>query len=110
MNGGSDFNWATDPEERNHLWKARHDIIYACMALRPGSKPYSTDVCVPVSKLPEVIVKTKQMIDEAGIIGEKGICEVDLFSDFEVIKLFSCSSQLRLKFKLLINTKIIQIN
>ena len=70
MNGGSNFNWATDPEERNHLWKARHDIIYACMALRPGSKPYSTDVCVPVSNLPEVIIKTKEMIDEAGIIGK----------------------------------------
>lgn len=69
MNEGSAFHWATDPEERNHLWKARHDILYACMALRPGSKPYSTDVCVPVSKLPEVIVKTKEMIDEAGIVG-----------------------------------------
>ena len=71
MNEGSNFNWATDPEERNHLWKARHDIIYACMALKPGSKPYSTDVCVPISNLPEVIVKTKKMIDEAGLIGKK---------------------------------------
>jgi FAD/FMN-containing dehydrogenase len=40
MNNGSDFKWATDPEERNHLWKARHEILYACMALRPGSKVY----------------------------------------------------------------------
>ena len=32
-------------------------------------KPYSTDVCVPVSRLPEVIVKTKQMIKDAGVIG-----------------------------------------
>ncbi|XP_060589716.1 probable D-lactate dehydrogenase, mitochondrial isoform X3 [Ruditapes philippinarum] len=69
MNNGSDFKWATDPEERNHLWKARHEILYACMALRPGSKPYSTDVCVPVSNLPEVIVRTKEMINEAGIVG-----------------------------------------
>lgn len=69
MNNGSNFKWATDPDERNHLWKARHDILYACMALKPGSKPYSTDVCVPVSKLPEVVVRTKEMIKEAGIIG-----------------------------------------
>ena len=34
------------------------------------NKLYSTDVCVPVSNLPEVIIKTKEMIDEAGIIGK----------------------------------------
>lgn len=38
MNGGSDFKWATDVDERNLLWKTRHDILYACMALRPGCK------------------------------------------------------------------------
>ncbi|WAR12916.1 LDHD-like protein [Mya arenaria] len=64
-----EFRWATDIDERNHLWKARHEILYACMALIPGSKPYSTDVCVPISNLPEVIVRTKEMIKEAGIIG-----------------------------------------
>ncbi|XP_033753806.1 probable D-lactate dehydrogenase, mitochondrial isoform X2 [Pecten maximus] len=69
MNGGSEFKWASDPEERNHLWKARHDILYACMALRPGSKPYSTDVCVPISNLPEVIVRSKEAIQKAGVIG-----------------------------------------
>ncbi|XP_033753803.1 probable D-lactate dehydrogenase, mitochondrial isoform X1 [Pecten maximus] len=68
MNGGSEFKWASDPEERNHLWKARHDILYACMALRPGSKPYSTDVCVPISNLPEVIVRSKEAIQKAGVI------------------------------------------
>ena len=30
--------WARDADERNRLWKARHDILYACMALKPGSK------------------------------------------------------------------------
>ncbi|KAK6185490.1 hypothetical protein SNE40_007712 [Patella caerulea] len=69
MNGGSDFKWAQEAEERNRLWKARHDIVYACMALQPGSKPYSTDVCVPISNLPDVIIKSKQLIDEAGVIG-----------------------------------------
>ncbi|KAK3608029.1 hypothetical protein CHS0354_031015 [Potamilus streckersoni] len=68
-NGGSNFVWAKDPEVRNHLWKARHEILYACMALKPGTKPYSTDVCVPISNLPKVITRTKEMIQEAGIIG-----------------------------------------
>ncbi|KAL3860695.1 hypothetical protein ACJMK2_010786 [Sinanodonta woodiana] len=33
-------------------------------------KPYSTDVCVPISSLPKVITRTKEMIKEAGIIGK----------------------------------------
>ena len=37
-NCGTDFKWATDADERNRLWKARHEILYACTALIPGSK------------------------------------------------------------------------
>ncbi|XP_030635191.1 putative D-lactate dehydrogenase, mitochondrial [Chanos chanos] len=59
-NGGSDFAWAQDEETRGRLWKARHDAWYAALALRPGSKAYSTDVCVPLSRLPQIIVETKE--------------------------------------------------
>ncbi|XP_059146329.1 probable D-lactate dehydrogenase, mitochondrial [Physella acuta] len=69
MNEGSGLQIATDEDERKRLWKARHEMIYSCTALVPGSKPYSTDVCVPISHLPEVIVKTKQWIDEANVLG-----------------------------------------
>lgn len=68
-NGGSDFIWAKDPVERNKLWKARHEMLYACTALRTGSKPYSTDVCVPISNLPEIIMETKEDIKNSGMIG-----------------------------------------
>ena len=37
-NGGSDFEWSTELEERNKLWKARHDAYYAALNLRPGCK------------------------------------------------------------------------
>ncbi|XP_010882346.3 probable D-lactate dehydrogenase, mitochondrial isoform X1 [Esox lucius] len=59
-NSGSDFNWARDAETRGRLWKARHDAWYAALALRPGCKAYSTDVCVPLSHLPQIIVETKE--------------------------------------------------
>ena len=36
--GGSGFQWASDLSERNKLWKARHNCLYAAMALRPGTR------------------------------------------------------------------------
>ncbi|KAJ7312116.1 hypothetical protein JRQ81_006457 [Phrynocephalus forsythii] len=59
-NDGSDFAWAQEQEARDQLWAARHNAWYAALALCPGRKAYSTDVCVPISRLPEVLVETKK--------------------------------------------------
>nr|XP_014347543.1 PREDICTED: probable D-lactate dehydrogenase, mitochondrial [Latimeria chalumnae] len=68
-NGGSDFAWARDQETRNWLWTARHNAWYAAKALRPGCKAYSTDVCVPISRLPEIIVETKEDLVRSKLTG-----------------------------------------
>ncbi len=74
--GGGNFQWETRPEDRSRLWQARHDALYAMNALRPGSKPMVTDVCVPISRLSECIAETKHDIDgstiEAPIAGHVG--------------------------------------
>ena len=57
--GGSDFRWAVRTEDRNRLWQARHDAYYAALALRPGAVGWSTDVCVPISRLAECIAETR---------------------------------------------------
>jgi D-lactate dehydrogenase (cytochrome) len=62
--GGRGFQWATRLEDRERLWRARHDALYAAVALRPGSRAWTTDVCVPISRLAECILQTKQ--DNAG--------------------------------------------
>ncbi|AXI49251.1 2-hydroxy-acid oxidase (plasmid) [Sulfitobacter sp. SK012] len=66
--GGSDFQWATKAEDRNKLWKARHEAYYAAKALRPGSDGFVTDCCVPISKLAECIARTKKEIEKSGLI------------------------------------------
>jgi len=66
--GGGEFNWTTDAEEREKLWAARHDAAYSCIALRPGCSIMATDVCVPISKMADCIVATKEDIENAGIV------------------------------------------
>lgn len=65
--GGRGFKHAAEVEERNRLWRARHDALYACLALRPGARGISTDVCVPISRLAECLLETRADIDAAGI-------------------------------------------
>ena len=65
--GGDDFRWATTSEERSQLWQARHDAYYAALALRPGSKGWATDVCVPISRLAECISETKHDLAQSPI-------------------------------------------
>lgn len=66
-NGGGEFAWSNLPEERSRLWKARHEAYYAAIALRPGGVGWTTDVCVPISRLPECIVATKEDLAQANV-------------------------------------------
>ncbi|MBN8441292.1 MAG: FAD-binding protein [Thauera sp.] len=67
-NAGLDFEWASRPEERSRLWAARHDVLFASLNLRPGSRGISTDVCVPISRLAECVAATRADIDASGLI------------------------------------------
>jgi D-lactate dehydrogenase (cytochrome) len=66
-NGGGEFEWSNLPEERARLWKARHEAYYAAVNLRPGAVGWSTDVCVPISRLPECIAETKRDLEAASL-------------------------------------------
>ncbi|XP_012868225.1 PREDICTED: probable D-lactate dehydrogenase, mitochondrial isoform X2 [Dipodomys ordii] len=68
-NGGSQFSWAHEAEARKQLWTARHNIWYALLAASPGCKGYSTDVCVPISRLPEILVQAKEELKVSGLTG-----------------------------------------
>ena len=66
--GSSGFERAHSLEDRNRLWKARHNAYFAAVALRPGSEVWSSDVCVPISRLADVVAAVRADIDEHGLL------------------------------------------
>ncbi len=66
-NGGAGFRWAVAEEERARLWKARHDLYWAGLALKPGYFGVTTDAIVPISKLAEAVLGAKEDILASGL-------------------------------------------
>jgi D-lactate dehydrogenase (cytochrome) len=62
------FRWSKKPEERSKLWEARHNVLYACLALRAGAKAWATDACVPISRLADCILETRKDIETHGLL------------------------------------------
>jgi D-lactate dehydrogenase (cytochrome) len=65
--GGEDFQWASTPEERTRLWAARHKAYFAGMSSNPGCRTVTTDTCVPISRLAEIIDISVQEAAESGL-------------------------------------------
>ncbi len=63
------FEADSEEAERVRLWDARHNAALAVMATAPGKKLMSTDVCVPVSALPDAIRQAREVAESAGVEG-----------------------------------------
>ena len=91
--GGGDFAWTATTDERNKLWRARHNAYFAVSSGRPGTRTQTTDVCVPVSRLAECISETAEdargLPFPAALVGHVAdgnfhwICPVDVESESE---------------------------
>jgi D-lactate dehydrogenase (cytochrome) len=66
--GGGAFEWATRPEDRARLWKARHSAYYASIACHPGKQAFATDACVPISRLADCVLESKADADATGLV------------------------------------------
>ena len=66
-NKGSKFKWAADLEERNKLWQARWDVYYSVKALVNNGRVYSTDVCVPISRITECVKFAELEVNKIGL-------------------------------------------
>lgn len=75
-NGAGELQWAEKEEDRNRLWSARHTAYYAALAKHPGKQGFTTDVCVPISRLAESIGSMQKELEtsflDSPILGHVG--------------------------------------
>ncbi|MGR3320436.1 FAD-binding oxidoreductase [Salipiger abyssi] len=68
--GAEGWQEAATTEARSALWALRHGALPAIGALDPGAgkRTYSTDVCVPISRLAEAVALARQEASARGLI------------------------------------------
>ncbi|KAK7530404.1 D-lactate dehydrogenase mitochondrial precursor [Phyllosticta citricarpa] len=68
VNKGGEFLFAKDSQEQHELWSARKESLWSTLALKsPEQEVWSTDVAVPLSRLPDIIELSKKEMDEMGL-------------------------------------------
>lgn len=65
---GSNFHVSRSAEEAREIWSARKNLLLASLALHGDYSALSTDVCVPISKLPDLVTKYRAMSESRGIV------------------------------------------
>lgn len=67
-NRSKEFIYAKTDQEAQDLWTARKESLWSMLSLRrEGDEVWSTDVAVPISRLPDIIEKSKTQMDSLGL-------------------------------------------
>ncbi|OAL70897.1 D-lactate dehydrogenase [Trichophyton violaceum] len=86
------FEFARGKDEMSELWSARKAALWSVMAKkRENDQVWTTDVAVPISKLPDIIEQTKKDIVDNGLLA--GICGHVGDGNFHAILLFNDSER-----------------
>eukprot|EP00898_Chlorokybus_atmophyticus_P000385 jgi/Chlat1/1347/Chrsp119S01769 len=68
QNGSGDFVFTSDEEEKHKLWQARKEALWSAAVLNPDAEVMITDVCVPLSKLADLITETKEELKKSWLV------------------------------------------
>lgn len=63
------FNSGIGREERNRLWEARYDVHDSIKASNPGLSPLIVDTAVPISKFPELVRWSQEVLARRRVKG-----------------------------------------
>ncbi|XP_006462662.1 hypothetical protein AGABI2DRAFT_186545 [Agaricus bisporus var. bisporus H97] len=66
--GGKNFTIARNDAEAEEMWSDRKNAHFAGLSMIPGAKGWPTDVCVPISKLPQLVYETKKDMKNMGLV------------------------------------------
>ncbi|KAF5866816.1 D-lactate ferricytochrome c oxidoreductase [Aspergillus alliaceus] len=88
-NAGRSFEFARSDDEMQELWGARKQALWSVMSMRRGPEDHvwTTDVAVPMSKLPDIIEATKEDMTQSRLLA--GICGHVGDGNFHAIILFN---------------------
>ncbi|GAA6058652.1 hypothetical protein JCM10212_004063 [Sporobolomyces blumeae] len=92
-NSGSNFTFAKDDADADQIWQSRKIALWSALDYQPGARCWTTDVCVPLSKFPELITETKADIDKSGVVGPIVSHAGD--GNFHALLLFSNDDELK---------------
>uniref|UniRef100_A0A093V2V8 D-lactate dehydrogenase (cytochrome) n=1 Tax=Talaromyces marneffei PM1 TaxID=1077442 RepID=A0A093V2V8_TALMA len=89
VTGGKTFEFARDDAEMKELWSARKAALWSLMAMKkdPSDHVWTTDVAVPISRLPDIVERTKKDLTQSGLLA--GICGHVGDGNFHAIILFN---------------------
>lgn len=88
--GCEHWDVAEGTKERNEIWKARHQMAYA-FRHQKGKRFFGTDICVPISKLPELVHYARELLEETGLEG--GILGHVGDGNFHTLSLFDADNE-----------------
>ena len=68
--GSKSFDFAKNANEASELWSARKEALWSVMAKRRDESDHvwTTDVAVPISRLPDIIEETKGDMSSSGLL------------------------------------------
>lgn len=65
---GTDFRLSQTAGEAAEIWSARKNLLLASLAQHEDCAALSTDVCVPMSQLPDLVRRYRAMSEERGVV------------------------------------------
>lgn len=91
--GGKDMQFSQSDADAEKLWEGRKAALWSVLAMREGGRVWTTDVCVPISKLPRLVLETADDFEKRGLeachfghVGDGNVHTLALFSSDEELE------------------------
>jgi len=67
--GGTSFRFGVEEREREDLWRARHEAWETIHRAHQGKETLIVDAAVPISRYPEMVIFSQQLVEERNVAG-----------------------------------------